>query len=102
MIRLGNTIVIVGLNFVTDQMTLANAFTDVEPEANLGSDQCVQPGFLHSQILPGSGASSRNDASDSVTDGWNVTRGRWRQFNLGVLQKYVELWPSLVQQRRYQ
>lgn len=80
-------------------MALADALANVEPEANLGGDQGVQPGFLHGQVLPGSGAGSRDDAGDSVADGRDVCGGGWRQFNLGVLHENVELGPSVGQQR---
>lgn len=86
------------LDFVADEMALANAFTGVEPEADLHADQGVEPGLADSQVLPGTCFGSRQQLDDSVFDGGQVCWRGWGELNLGVAEEHAEFGLSLCQQ----
>lgn len=61
------------LDFVADEVSFADAFAGVEPEADLHADQGVEPCLTNCQVLPRSGLQSRRELDDSVFDGGQVS-----------------------------
>lgn len=79
------------LDVVTNKVTLADALSSVEPEADLHADQGVKPCFADCEIFPCSGFQSRCELDDSVLDGGQVSWG-WRcEFDLCVTHEDTKL-----------
>lgn len=84
------------LDIISDQVTFADALSDVEPENDLHCDERIDGGLLHSNIFPGSSSESAEQSTDSITNGWNIG-GSWRcQLDLGILHESVEFWGALT------
>lgn len=86
------------LDIITNNVTFANTFTNVEPENNFHGYQGVEPSFAYGNILVGTSASSGHQTANALTNSWNVSGSWWGQLNLGVFHEGVQLGSSLDQE----
>ena len=62
---------------ITNDVSLANTFTNKEPAANFNSNQHVDPSIPDSQLLPAASAERGEDVVESRSDLSQFTRLRW-------------------------
>ena len=65
------------LDIVSNKVTFADAFTDIEPTQYFNCYQCVQPGISHWGLLPLSILCRPDQAGNALADCWEVTRCWW-------------------------
>lgn len=87
--------IIICLDIVSDQVTFADAFSDVKPENDLHCDERIHGSLLHTNIFPGSSSESTQQSTDTITNSWDISRSWWCQLNLGVLEESVKFWGAL-------
>lgn len=82
------------LNIIADNVALANALSDVEPENDLHANKGVKGGLLDGLVPPGTSLSTGQQFANASLDLWDFTQFRRRQLHSRILQEDIEFGAS--------